>query len=303
MTDFNTTIDLFVKYLLSERQYSSNTIQAYTTDINEFVLFFQNNGGFHDFNSLDKNDIRIYLNEIYLKNFSKTTIARKISSIKSLYKFLKQNKLVSTNPLSAVEFKTGPKKLPDFLYENEINELFDFLYKRDNLLAKRDISIIEILYASGLRISELTNLKFSNIDFNNRILNVIGKGSKQRIIPFGHKALEAMNEYLPVRKQILSKFELNHNYIFINEKGNKLTERGAEYILKKINQEFNLNVNLHPHALRHSFATHLLNNGADIRTVQELLGHSSLSTTQIYTHVSNSNLKKNYDQFFPRAKK
>ncbi|EHN59506.1 tyrosine recombinase XerC [Oenococcus kitaharae] len=302
MANYEEQMMLYRDYLLSERQYSKKTAQAYLSDIQEFVHFFDQNGGFKQFSKIDRFDVRIFLNRLYEMHLAKSTIARKISSLRTFYGFLLDNDLLTQNPFFGIEFRSKNKKLPQFLYPNEI---LDYLHSAGSLEDAehlRDLALVELLYASGMRIFELTNLTFPQIDFANRMLNIIGKGNKQRIIPFGKPAAQALQKYFPWRQEQMTKFGQQHDFVFINTRGRQMTETGAEYILKQISKRSTLTGSVHPHMLRHSFATHMLNNGADIRTVQELLGHASLSTTQIYTHITTKNLQESYEKFFDRAK-
>lgn len=296
------TIEFFTKYLASERQYSPKTVTAYLSDIDDFVKFFEDNGGFKDFDEIKRFEVRLFLNNLYQRKLTKNTIARKISSLRTFYKFGQSNNLLKDNPFEDIEFKNNTQQLPEFLYENEINNFFDFLYRSEDDFKLRNIAIVEIFYSSGLRVSELADLTYGQIDMTSQILNITGKGNKQRIIPFGDNAKKSLQEYLPLRRELTDKVFPAHDYVFVNARGDKLTPTGIEYILKQLMKKSGMSSDLRPHMLRHTFATHLLDNGADIRVVQELLGHSSLSTTQIYTHVTSDNLKKNYNQFFPRAK-
>lgn len=198
----------------------------------------------------------------------------------------------------------GEKKLPDFLTTNEIDLLLDENKKRTDELADRDQAILELLYASGLRASELINLTLQDINMRERIIRVFGKGSKERIVPFSKTARCAIEQYMQEsRPKLLTNNPKGENHIFLNSHGEKLTYRGLEYILSEVEKKTGIYLKLHPHKLRHSFATHLLNEGADLRTIQELLGHESIGTTQIYTHVTYSEMKNTYDKSFPRARK
>ncbi|OIL69198.1 tyrosine recombinase XerC [Oenococcus oeni] len=302
MNQITSTMKKYEEYLQAERQYSTLTLKAYREDIGEFVNFFSQNGGFKDFSAIDRFDVRIYLNNLYERKLAKTSIARKISSLRSFYHFLIENSLAKKNPFANIEFRSSNKKLPEFLYPAEVIEYLRAAADPQNDQHLRNSALIELLYATGMRIFEITNLTFSQIDFNSQIVDITGKGKKQRIIPFGKPALASLKQYLPWREKTMQKFSEKHSYIFINTRGRQLTENGAEYILKQVSKRSKLTANIHPHMLRHSFATHLLNNGADIRTVQELLGHASLSTTQIYTHITTENLQENYKKFFDRAK-
>ncbi|AZZ59958.1 tyrosine recombinase XerC [Oenococcus sp. UCMA 16435] len=302
MSLITSQVKKYEEYLQAERQYSALTIKAYHEDIGEFVDFFSENGGLKDFSAIDRFDVRIYLNDLYERQLAKTSIARKISSLRSFYHFLIENNLAPKNPFVNVEFRSNDRKLPEFLYPAEVLEYLKAAADSKNDQHLRNSALIELLYATGMRIFEITNLTFSQIDFNNQIVDITGKGKKQRIIPFGKPALTSLKKYLPWREKVMQKFLEKHPYVFINTRGKQLTETGAEYILKQVSKRSKLTANVHPHMLRHSFATHLLNNGADIRTVQELLGHASLSTTQIYTHITTENLQENYKKFFDRAK-
>ncbi|MBO8440863.1 MAG: tyrosine recombinase XerC [Firmicutes bacterium] len=295
---------LFTDYLKIERNYSTNTVQAYLIDIHEFIEFMENNGGFIEFKKISHLDVRVYLSYLYDKHYSKNTISRKVSSLRSLYNFLIKNDLLIDNPFSYVNLKKYPNELPRFFYDQEMNELLKAARgDGHSILQLRDVLLIELLYATGMRVSECANLKYTDIDLNNHLILILGKGNKERYVPFGKYALNALLDY---KKNcwitLTNKYHQTHNYVFINQHGRPITSTGIEYLLNKIMKNSSLTGDIYPHMIRHTFATQLLNNGADLRTVQELLGHSSLSTTQIYTHVTQENLQKSYREFFPRAK-
>ena len=225
--------------------------------------------------------------------FSRSTISRKISSVRSFYRYLVRNEYVSYNPFSLTR---GPKKdklLPKFLYYNELEVLFDSCCL-DNLFGIRDRLILEMFYATGLRVSELINIKISDINLYDNSIKVFGKGSKERIVYFGDYAREVLDMYLKYRDDMCP-------YLFVNKDKNKLTARGVRYILEKIIKKTSLDIKISPHMLRHSFATHMLNEGCDLLSVQELLGHESLKATQVYTHVTNDRLKDVYLKSHPRG--
>ncbi|GAA6113129.1 MAG: tyrosine recombinase XerC [Apilactobacillus sp.] len=294
-------INWFMDYLLDERQYSNNTVLAYKSDILDFKeSLADENRSLHQADDLDVSN---YLTILKKKNESRNTIIRKISSLRSFYKFLNRNNELEDNPFDDVNLKKHPNHLPRFFYEKELYELFKSAKNGENSqLALRNYAILELLYDTGMRVSECVNLSYKDIDFDNRIINVIGKGNKQRYLPFGKYLIKALDEYEKgCRREIMNKYNKNHDFVFINQHGDQLTSRGIEYILDDIVKRTSLTTNIHPHMLRHTFATQMLNNGADLRTVQELLGHSSLSTTQIYTHVTNEHLLRDYNKFFPRS--
>ncbi|GAA6114682.1 tyrosine recombinase XerC [Apilactobacillus apinorum] len=294
-------INWFMDYLLDERQYSNNTAMAYKSDILDFKESLSDEN--RNLHQADDLDVSNYLTILKKKNESRNTIIRKISSLRSFYKFLIRNNELEENPFDDVNLKKHPNHLPRFFYEKELYELFNSAKNGENgQLALRNYAIIELLYDTGMRVSECVNLSYRDIDFDNRIINVIGKGNKQRYLPFGKYLIKALDEYKKkCRNEIMNKYQKTHDFVFINQYGDQLTSRGIEYILDDIVKRTSLTTNIHPHMLRHTFATQMLNNGADLRTVQELLGHSSLSTTQIYTHVTNEHLLRDYNKFFPRS--
>ncbi|MGX6979426.1 tyrosine recombinase XerC [Vagococcus elongatus] len=296
----NIWVESFLEYLIVERNYSDKTKIAYQEDISNFLTFLKDSGD-EDFLAIDHQDVRIYLSYLYDKNYSRNTIGRKVSSLRSFYHFLLQQQQIEENPFSYVQMKKGQLRLPRFFYEKEMDALFEAA-KGDSPLAIRNIALLELLYGTGMRVSECANLKIENIDFQMEILLVHGKGDKERYIPFGSYAADALRDYLEnSRKPLMNKYGKAHGFVFVNHRGDQITPRGIEYVLKEIIKKSSLTTDIHPHMLRHTFATHLLNNGADMRTVQELLGHASLSSTQIYTHVTKENLQKSYRAFHPRA--
>lgn len=293
-------LESFLTYLMVERHYSEKTKIAYEMDINDFFLFL-NESGDENFMKVSHQDVRVFLSYLYDKNYNRTSISRKISSLRSFYHFLLQQGEINENPFSYVQMKKGQLKLPRFFFEKEIDVLFEAA-KGEKLLDKRNVALLELLYGTGMRVSECAELNVKDIDFQMDILLVLGKGNKERYIPFGSFASDALREYLEEsRVEIMTKYQKEHGKVFINHYGDPITSKGIEYILKQIIKKSSLTSDIHPHMLRHTFATHLLNNGADMRTVQELLGHVSLSSTQIYTHVTKDNLQKSYRNFHPRA--
>ena len=291
----------FKQYLAIERQYSEATVTAYTKDLYEFCDFLKNNGGAVSFKKIQNNDVHAYLGWLYDRGLKMTTVSRKISSLKTFFFFFFKNEKVSYNPFSYVSIKRHPRRLPHFFYEKEMNALFAAV-QGDEPLVTRDNALLEALYSTGMRVSECVGLKMANIDFEMHTMLVHGKGKKDRYVPFGKYLEQALQRYFTLmRTPVMAKYHKNHDYVFVNHYGDQLTSAGVSYLLDEIVKKSSLTTTIHPHELRHTFATHLLANGADLRSVQELLGHSSISTTQIYTHVTPEHLQRDYRKFFPRA--
>ncbi|KRL66206.1 tyrosine recombinase XerC [Companilactobacillus versmoldensis] len=293
-------LDQFVDYLVVNRHYSEDTKKSYLEDINNFVECLDQNGGFKGFTAVNRFDVETYLTFMDEKNYADGTIARRISSLRSFFNFLVRNDAVKNNPFELVQLRRKGRKLPRFFYEKEMQQLFEAV-KGDDLLSIRNSALLELLYATGMRVSECSNLTMSQLDFTNGIVLIHGKGDKDRYVPFGEYAQTALKKYFEESRTVLMKqYDQDHDFVFINSRGQQLTSRGIEYILNKVIKQTSLTADIHPHMIRHTFATHLLDNGADLRTVQEMLGHSSLSTTQIYTHVTMEHLQKDYKKYFPR---
>ncbi|MGY3765185.1 tyrosine recombinase XerC [Vagococcus vulneris] len=292
----------FLRYLNVERQYSKLTSLAYEDDISHFIRFLGETGD-DDYKKAELQDVRVYLAYLHDNHYSRNSVSRKISSLRSFYNFLLKHGLVNENPFSYVQMKRQSQRLPRFFYTKEIQALFDAI-DDSTVIGKRNRALLEVLYGTGIRVSELTNLEINDIDFNAHVFLVHGKGNKERYVPFGSYAMDAINDYLnAARPELISKGRQEHHYLLVNHRGGQLTTPGVKYILQEVVKSSSLTSDIHPHMLRHTFATHLLNNGADMRTVQELLGHASLSTTQIYTHVTTESLQKSYRSFHPRASK
>lgn len=296
-------VEQFITYLQGERQYSPETVKAYQEDLTEFSQFLRDNGGAKPWTQIDQLDVEVYLSDLYDHHYARTTIARKLSTLRSFYSFLMSNGQAQDDPFAYVQLKHHQNHLPRFFYEREMTALFAAAAANPNdQLATRDSAILEILYGTGIRVSECVNLTLPDIDFDNRIMLIHGKGNKERYVPFGHYATDALQQYFTAaRTPLMAQYHQQHNFVFINAHGGQITAAGVTYLLNQIIKRSTLTTDIHPHMLRHTFATHLLNNGADLRSVQELLGHSSLSTTQIYTHVTREHLQRDYRQFFPRA--
>lgn len=297
-------IEKYRIYLDAERNYSNYTVLNYLNDINEFKDFLSSNE-FGYLVSVNKPNIaRYYISFLSEKNYKKKSIARKISSLRSFYRYLERQGIIKENVFENIESPKLDKPLPKVLYFNEIEAIYASI-DQETALGMRDLAILEILYGAGVRVSELCALTEKNFDFRNKTIKVYGKGSKERYIPINEQAIESIKKYLLVGRPELrfnSKYEESPN-IFLNNHGGPLTTRGVRVILNNIIDKSSESLHISPHTLRHTFATHLLDGGADLRSVQEMLGHSNLSTTQIYTHVSKEQLKKVYLEAHPRIAK
>lgn len=285
----------YLKYLEYQKNYSKHTIESYHQDIIEYLEYIDENS--IKLLKINYDEIRSYLKYLSDKNDVNSTISRKISALRGFYKFLQNNNKLENNPFSLINLPKKEKKLPRFFYYNELEELFN-TPKLNTPLGQRDRLILEMLYATGVRVSELVNIKIS--DISDRTIKILGKGNKERIVRFGEYCEEILKMYLNDGHY---KLNSSSEYLFLNNSGGKLTDRGVRYLLDKIISKTTLEKKISPHMIRHSFATHLLNEGCDILTVQELLGHESLTATSIYTHVTNDRLKDVYFKTHPRAKK
>lgn len=279
----------YENYLKFEKNYSMNTINSYLSDIKEYQEFKKG-----DILSSTKEDILAYLKTI--KNLESTTISHKISSLKSFFKYYQKREKIKVNPLANIKSPKISKKLPTYLTLEEVSKLLDVEIKSP--YDARNKAILELLYSSGIRISELCNMQTSNYNSYECIIRLIGKGSKERIIPLGDYAISVLEDYINNYRPKINK--KNINSIFINNRGDAISRQFIFKVIKKECLKKGIRKNVSPHTLRHTFATHLLQNGADLRIIQELLGHENISTTQIYTHVSNQELKNDYQKFFPR---
>lgn len=298
-------ISIFINYLLNERHYSDLTIKAYQRDLNEFEDFLISSGG-TTFYDIAYQDVRLYLAFLTERQLSRTTIARKLSTLRSFFKYAIHQKWTDTNPLELIQYSSKKQRLPDFFYESEINSIIEAAKQDEHPSALRNVAVLELLYATGMRVSECCQLKTSQIDYDIQMIRVIGKGNKERIVPVGDQAIAAVKDYQNyLRGQLVANIPNSpySDFLFLSDKGKPLTAAQVRSILNRIVKQQGSNLKINPHKLRHTFATHLLNNGADMRSVQELLGHADLSSTQIYTHVTKDKLRQTYLQVHPRAKR
>lgn len=300
MENSKIALQLFIEYLQIEKNYSQYTIVCYQRDIEQFFEFM-NEQGIHDVAEVTYSDVRLYLTKLYEQKQSSRSVSRKISSLRSFYKFLLREKKVLENPFALAALPKKEQKIPNFLYEQELEILFH-VNDVNTAIGQRNQAMLELLYATGVRVSECCHIQLSDIDFSSSTILIHGKGSKQRYVPFGRFAKEALERYIHHgRRELLQNAKAAHAYLFVNARGNPLTPRGARYILDEMVKKAALTQHVSPHVLRHTFATHLLNEGADMRAVQELLGHAHLSSTQVYTHVTKDRLRHIYLQTHPRA--
>ena len=287
-------IDEYINYLKIERQLSINTIDSYKRDLEDFYKFSNKSYKF-----ITKDDAIKYL-EYLNKKINARSINRHIVSIKNYFKFLEKNNNIKYNPFEEITGLKTSKKLPRILSEDDVNNLLDITL--NDAYSYRNKAMLELMYSSGLRVSELLNLEVNNIDFNMNLVRVFGKGSKERIVPIDDIATKYLDEYINGYRNTLLRNK-ESDILFLNSRGDKLSRQGFFKILKQIAKEKGIKKELSPHTLRHSFATHLLNHGADLRSIQTMLGHENIETTQIYTHVSDNYIKENYDESHPRSKK
>ena len=278
----------FLDYLKYERGFSDYTIKSYRIDLKEFYDFAKED-------NIDIDLVRKYLRELYEKKYSNRSISRKVSSLKSYFKYLESEGIIKNNFMRLISNPKIEKTLPNYLNYEDLEKLLDFPDK-NNKYGLRDALILEMLYSSGIRVSELSNMKVKDIDFNEKKILILGKGNKERYVYFGSKCMNLLNKYL----------ELDHRdspYLLIGKRTEKLNEREIRSIVTETAKKAGISVHVTPHTLRHTYATHMLNDGADLKSVGDLLGHESLSTTQIYTHVSNERLRQVYLSAHPRAHK
>ena len=285
-------IEKYLDYLKVVKKYSNKTILSYYDDLIEYSEFLGNN--FKNILNIDIDITKEYLKYLYERGINKNSISRKLSSIRGFYNYLVKEEIITSSPFNSIP---NPKKdlyLPKFLNDKELNKIFSVCSERDTL-------IIELLYATGIRVSELVNIKVKDIDRTNKSIKVLGKGDKERIVLYNNHTSRALDIYLNDAYHIFNK--KNSEYLILNHNGGKLSDRYVRMIIDKLVRKANLDIKISPHTIRHTFATDMLEEGADLMTVKELLGHESLDTTSIYTHITNEQIKKTYNMAHPRAKK
>lgn len=289
----------FVDELKYEKNYSILTINGYLSDLENFLEYLNEND-IRNYCDVDYNDIRLYINYLYELNYNKKTISRYISSVRSFFKYLKRNQFIKNNPCVLISNPKLDKKLPKYLNLEEINKFLN-AFDTNNYIGIRNSLILEILYSTGMRVSEIINIKLNDISLSDKTIKIMGKGSKERIVYFGKNCLNLINLYLKKSYSILNK--KNINYLILSKTGKKINDREIRKIVDDAAAISGIKIKISPHVLRHTFATHMLNEGADLRSVQKLLGHENLSTTQVYTHLTNEKVRSVYLSAHPRARK
>jgi integrase/recombinase XerC len=285
-------------YIQIEKNYSEHTVHHYEKDLEDFFLFMEQEG-IEELQEVEYLHARNYVTKLYETKLSRTTISRKISSIRSFFRYGSREFDLSEAAFRSLYHPKKEERLPQFFYEEEMEVLFKSV-QGDDKLSKRNTALLELLYATGMRVSECVSIRMQDLDRTMHIVKVMGKGRKERYIPYGGFAHDALEHYIEEVRPKLMKHQ-THQSLFVNNRGEPVTDRGIRHILSECMKKASANSAIYPHMIRHTFATHLLNNGADMRTVQELLGHSHLSSTQVYTHVTKEHLRKTYLNSHPRA--
>ena len=290
----------YLNILKLEKNLSENSIISYKNDLSAFIAFLKNDYNIDDPEKISYNHVSSFFELLFELELAGSSAARYLSSLRGFFRYLVHNNYITRNPVDKIESPRRKKNLPEVL---TIPEMEEVLSKPDTKekLGLRDKAILEIMYACGLRVSEVINLKVSNLYFNEEIIRVFGKGSKERLIPVGRSAVNWVMKYLAESRPLLVKRTLSGNYLFLNSRGTKLSRMGIWKITDRYFKEAEIKKDVHPHTFRHSFATHLIEGGADLRAVQEMLGHADISTTQIYTHIDRDYIKQVHKDFHPRG--
>ncbi len=294
----NTYREEYLSYIEFERRLSKNTVASYANDLDKYYLFLKKRN-ISSVSKITKKDILDYLEYLSKEGISTTSIARKLTTIKNFHSFLYQREFIDSDVASSIERPKLRKALPKVLTIEEVDRLLDV--PLNTIFDYRDKAMLELMYATGLRVSELLNLTLNDIDFENCIVRCMGKGKKERIIPIGEYVLDSMKQYLEKRPKLYLMKRDDH--LFLNNHGKGLSRSSFFKMIKHRLKLCNINIDISPHTLRHSFATHMIEHGSDLRVVQELLGHSDISTTRVYTHISNQKVRADYENFHPRSKK
>lgn len=290
-------IDKFLDYLKYERNYSNNTIIAYENNIRGFLSYCKIKN-VKNMNEINYQFIRGYISYLYKQKYQAKSITRILSALRSFFKYLKREEKISTNPLDLITSPKVEKKLPKYLTINDVEKILN-ASDMSNKIGIRDAFILELLYVTGIRVSELTNIKLNDISIVEKKIKIMGKGSKERIVYYGTRCQELINKYLNIRNDFLKQA---NDYLILSNTGKQISTREIRNIINRLKVKAGIDINISPHTFRHTFATHMLNEGADLRSVQELLGHENLSTTTIYTHLTNEKLRRTYLSTHPRAK-
>ena len=296
----NEDIDSYKNYLIFERRMAKNTTNSYIRDLEGYKTYLEDKRKKTNIAKVDKYDIESYLEYLNKNNYTTTSIARKLTAIKNFHKYLLATNRVKIDEALTIERPKLRKALPNVLTIEEVDNLLDINTKTP--FDYRNKAMLELLYGTGLRITEMLDLKLGDIDFENCIVRCFGKGSKERIVPIGEYIIDSLNNYLDHGRNLLLKYKTS-DYLFLNSRGDRISRFSFFKIIKKLLREKGIKKDVSPHSLRHSFATHMLENGADLRSIQELLGHSDIATTRIYTHITNKKVEKDYIEYHPRSKK
>lgn len=295
----NRILDNFIQYLTVEKNYSDYTILNYRKDL-EFFLEFLDKEYIASYKDIDYKILRLYLNEMFNKKYSSKTISRNLSSLRTFFKYLSREEIIDFNPMVLISNPKQEKRLPSYLNYKELEDILD-IPDTSTVLGLRDASILELLYSTGIRVGELVNIKIKDIDINGNRIKILGKGNKERYVLFGEKCRNLIDRYLKEARPNLLK--MSCDYLYLNTKGTPISIRTTQKMLDSVVKRSSIKFNVSPHTLRHTFATHMLDNGADLNSVGELLGHANLNTTAVYTHVSNERLRNVYLKCHPRANK
>ena len=289
----------FIEELQYEKNYSKLTLNGYLSDLDLFLEYLNENN-IKKYKDITYDDIRLFISYLYNQKYTNKTISRYISSIRSFFKYLKNNNIINTNPMLLISNPKLSKKLPKYLNSNDLENLLN-AYDNNNYIGIRNSLILEMLYSTGIRVSEIINIKLDDISITERSIKITGKGSKERIVYFGSKCTQLIRLYLD---KTYNKININNlEQLFLSKTGKKISDREVRKIVSDAAIISGIEMNVSPHVLRHTFATHMLSDGADLRSVQELLGHENLSTTQIYTHLTNEKIRNTYLNAHPRARK
>ena len=292
----NKELDDFINYLEYERNYSNNTIIAYKNNILQLINYLDSIN-INDIKSVKYETIRGYLSYLHENKYKSKSISRMISSMRSFFKYLKGKDIIINNPMTLISNPKLEKKLPKYLTINEVEKILNVPDMNDKI-GIRDAFILELLYVSGIRVSELVNIKLNDIEESQRRIKILGKGNKERYVLYGSRCSELLKKYISVRSDFL---KYPNDYLILSKTGRKINTREIRNIINRIKTKAGISISISPHTFRHTFATHMLNEGADLRAVQELLGHENLSTTTIYTHLTNEKLRRTYLNTHPRA--
>ena len=292
----NKELDDFINYLEYERNYSNNTIIAYKNNILQLINYLESIN-INDIKSVKYETIRGYLSYLHENKYKSKSISRMISSMRSFFKYLKGKDIIINNPMTLISNPKLEKKLPKYLTINEVEKILNVPDMNDKI-GIRDAFILELLYVSGIRVSELVNIKLNDIEESQRRIKILGKGNKERYVLYGSRCSELLKKYISVRSDFL---KYPNDYLILSKTGRKINTREIRNIINRIKTKAGISISISPHTFRHTFATHMLNEGADLRAVQELLGHENLSTTTIYTHLTNEKLRRTYLNTHPRA--